>query len=393
MSKQDVSVLIGQKMLLGWTLLDVVCSKCSVVPLVEDKKNNVILCMGCNRRLKRENGDIIQVTPGDSESTTSNNNKNNNNNTSNNNNVNHDNMFMPGLLRTNNNQDNHNNNNNKVEKQTIITDKMDIVGNDDNQLDYDEDEDDDEVLWTEDERIQFEKRMKKSDETSAKIGQKLLMGWTLLGDVCPNTECFGSPLMRDREKVYHCLSCDRTEMNADDFHIPKQQQQQQKNIINTNGNVNNTVSEISPTKEPILKKQKKEEQSHVHVPEHSAYQQQSLNHHTVPSSSFSRSSSGSSINSNNQHNNYNIIPVVDQHVIANNRQLAGTPIKLLHQNISEMPEVVDRTLSTLFTKLKETELHLSDSNNINDTRNDCILIKECSQAISSLLELKKQYLS
>lgn len=39
-------------------------------------------------------------------------------------------------------------------------------------------------------------RRQQSDRASAAIGQKLLQGWTMLGEECSNEGCYGVPLMR-----------------------------------------------------------------------------------------------------------------------------------------------------------------------------------------------------
>ncbi|KAG6872751.1 hypothetical protein C0995_006953 [Termitomyces sp. Mi166 len=40
------------------------------------------------------------------------------------------------------------------------------------------------------------RRREQSDIASAEIGKRLLKGWAMLGDECPNTRCFGVPLVR-----------------------------------------------------------------------------------------------------------------------------------------------------------------------------------------------------
>ncbi|KAF7355219.1 hypothetical protein MSAN_01437700 [Mycena sanguinolenta] len=40
------------------------------------------------------------------------------------------------------------------------------------------------------------RRRQQSDEASAAIGQRLLKGWAMLADECPNERCFGVPLVR-----------------------------------------------------------------------------------------------------------------------------------------------------------------------------------------------------
>ena len=40
------------------------------------------------------------------------------------------------------------------------------------------------------------RRRQQSDLASAEIGRRLLRGWTMLADECPNSGCFGIPLVR-----------------------------------------------------------------------------------------------------------------------------------------------------------------------------------------------------
>ena len=51
----------------------------------------------------------------------------------------------------------------------------------------------------------------RRDESSAKIGQRMLQGWTLLGDTCPSVDtCTGIPLMsKPAGKARLCVSCER----------------------------------------------------------------------------------------------------------------------------------------------------------------------------------------
>ncbi|KZW03980.1 hypothetical protein EXIGLDRAFT_758290 [Exidia glandulosa HHB12029] len=39
-------------------------------------------------------------------------------------------------------------------------------------------------------------RRETTDRASAEIGRRLLQGWAMLGDECPNESCYGTPLMR-----------------------------------------------------------------------------------------------------------------------------------------------------------------------------------------------------
>eukprot|EP01133_Synstelium_polycarpum_P012110 gene12110-14166_t len=169
---------------------------------------------------------------------------------------------------------------------------MNVSNDQDMYDDYDEDDD---YEWTEQDRLEYEARMKKSDEVSAKMGEKLLLGWTLLGD---------TPLMRDRDKIYHCVACNGSAANPDDLR-------------------SNIVVQSKPT---------------VDLDQ------------TTPSASS----------------------------------------KMDSINNSQMPDVVDRTLSTLLDRLKEAECRLSDSTtSASDTKFNFQLVRECAMAISSMLELKK----
>lgn len=55
------------------------------------------------------------------------------------------------------------------------------------------------------------RRRQQSDTASAEIGKRLLKGWAMLAEECPNSRCFGVPLVRppkagggkDSKKVHH----------------------------------------------------------------------------------------------------------------------------------------------------------------------------------------------
>jgi hypothetical protein len=52
--------------------------------------------------------------------------------------------------------------------------------------DYDDEYDDDERIGSlEETKKQWDKEHKRSDDMSAKLGEKMLEGWTLLGSLCP----------------------------------------------------------------------------------------------------------------------------------------------------------------------------------------------------------------
>ncbi|KAI8918190.1 hypothetical protein DFJ77DRAFT_454701 [Powellomyces hirtus] len=53
-----------------------------------------------------------------------------------------------------------------------------------------------------------ERRREKGNQASKLLGQKMLAGWTMLEDTCPNPTCIGVPLMRSRQKQTICVMCD-----------------------------------------------------------------------------------------------------------------------------------------------------------------------------------------
>ncbi|KAJ6509897.1 hypothetical protein C8R47DRAFT_770476 [Mycena vitilis] len=57
------------------------------------------------------------------------------------------------------------------------------------------------------------RRRQQSDEASAEIGQRLLKGWAMLADECPNPRCIGVPLVRppkaggEKDPRKECVIC------------------------------------------------------------------------------------------------------------------------------------------------------------------------------------------
>ncbi|KAF9927923.1 hypothetical protein FBU30_002761 [Linnemannia zychae] len=52
-----------------------------------------------------------------------------------------------------------------------------------------------------------ELQREQSERVSRMMGQRMLQGWTMLQDICPNPSCGGIPLMRSREKKEMCVAC------------------------------------------------------------------------------------------------------------------------------------------------------------------------------------------
>ncbi|KAG9062605.1 hypothetical protein KI688_004907 [Linnemannia hyalina] len=61
---------------------------------------------------------------------------------------------------------------------------------------------------SEDEVKERESKREQSERASRLIGQKMLQGWAMLQDPCPNLSCHGVPLLRNREKKEYCVVCD-----------------------------------------------------------------------------------------------------------------------------------------------------------------------------------------
>ncbi|KAF9918309.1 hypothetical protein FBU30_000273 [Linnemannia zychae] len=61
---------------------------------------------------------------------------------------------------------------------------------------------------SEDEVKERESKREQSERASRLIGQKMLQGWAMLQDPCPNPSCHGVPLLRNREKKEYCVVCE-----------------------------------------------------------------------------------------------------------------------------------------------------------------------------------------
>ncbi|KAF9213980.1 hypothetical protein BGZ59_004535 [Podila verticillata] len=61
---------------------------------------------------------------------------------------------------------------------------------------------------TEEEIKAREAKREQSERASRLIGQKMLQGWAMLQDPCPNADCHGVPLLRNREKKEYCVVCE-----------------------------------------------------------------------------------------------------------------------------------------------------------------------------------------
>lgn len=66
------------------------------------------------------------------------------------------------------------------------------------------------------------RRRQQSDNASTEIGKRLLKGWTMLGEECPNSRCYGIPLVRPptkngvKDTRKECVACGIVYMNESD---------------------------------------------------------------------------------------------------------------------------------------------------------------------------------
>lgn len=61
----------------------------------------------------------------------------------------------------------------------------------------------------EDAKKEYDRKHRRIDSISARLGEKMLAGWTLLGATCPETDCCGTPLMSIPGGVIICVGCDQ----------------------------------------------------------------------------------------------------------------------------------------------------------------------------------------
>jgi uncharacterized Zn finger protein (UPF0148 family) len=66
-------------------------------------------------------------------------------------------------------------------------------------------------------------------DPSALLGEKLLQGWTMLGDTCVRAGCEGVPLMRDRKtKRMLCVACNTQYALDGDSIVPAEKKEEEK---------------------------------------------------------------------------------------------------------------------------------------------------------------------
>ncbi|KAJ3490325.1 hypothetical protein NLI96_g1545 [Meripilus lineatus] len=167
----DFSAELGEYMLSGWVLTDNVCSKCGKVPLMRSPSGPILyFCANCDGSPSRAS----QHGPQPSQSAASS----------------HRTATIPSP-RSGSSYDS--SSHGASRPSTPPTELY-------SQLSFDA-EDTEEIL----------RRREQSDHASTEIGKLLLKGWTMLADECPNSQCYGIPLVRppkgDKDPRKECVIC------------------------------------------------------------------------------------------------------------------------------------------------------------------------------------------
>ncbi|TYZ60925.1 hypothetical protein PybrP1_004328 [[Pythium] brassicae (nom. inval.)] len=73
----------------------------------------------------------------------------------------------------------------------------------------------------------MEQKYKKRDDASARLGEKMLQGWTLLGATCPMDGCF-TPFVRNKQGQMYCVSCEQFAVTEEEARQQREQQEKQR---------------------------------------------------------------------------------------------------------------------------------------------------------------------
>uniref|UniRef100_K3WG22 Uncharacterized protein n=1 Tax=Globisporangium ultimum (strain ATCC 200006 / CBS 805.95 / DAOM BR144) TaxID=431595 RepID=K3WG22_GLOUD len=72
-----------------------------------------------------------------------------------------------------------------------------------------------------------ELKYKKRDDASARLGEKMLQGWTLLGLTCPNDGCL-TPFVRNKQGQMYCVNCEMFAVTEEDAKKEREKEQQEQ---------------------------------------------------------------------------------------------------------------------------------------------------------------------
>ncbi|KAJ2745394.1 hypothetical protein GGI20_002196 [Coemansia sp. BCRC 34301] len=88
-----------------------------------------------------------------------------------------------------------------------------------------------------------QRKREQSDLASQLIGKRLLQGWALIDQACPNESCYSVPLVQDRSKTQLCVICGQRYMNEDVY-------ARKYGALPASGATSNSSSGLSKTQAP-----------------------------------------------------------------------------------------------------------------------------------------------
>jgi uncharacterized Zn finger protein (UPF0148 family) len=177
--KRDPINELSQKMLAGWAMLAESCTLGCNVPLVENKKQQKIVCVSCDRQFKRDldEGNDLKPIPQESLAPI---------------------VSSSGTASTS----------------TATADTFVDINS------YEDESSEVYVPPTDEELEKHEERRKRNEKASVEIGVKLLAGWTMLDLHCPNPSC-RTVLMKDKQNHKWCLACGTMVVTQEEFDATK----------------------------------------------------------------------------------------------------------------------------------------------------------------------------
>lgn len=172
----DVSSKLGEYMLKGWVLTDRICKKCSKVPLLRSPTDSsVYWCASCD-----------------------------------------DNFSKPPSVASNSATSSLDSDNHISRVSTPLTEMSSALSS---------------PTFAPVDTEEVLRRRQQSDMASTEIGKRLLKGWAMLADECPNPTCYGIPLVRppkaggEKDPRKECVVCnsvyvDQTDANGIERLVP-----------------------------------------------------------------------------------------------------------------------------------------------------------------------------
>lgn len=168
--RQDVSSLLGDRMLSGWAMLGINCENTDCgTPLMKKPRSEEMECVSCGGAYMESKGEILTIKSG---KTSIRRDKRSNSVTE----------YSPEIVAERDYQDQQQPEYSSSSSSSGSEGRQDILDvNDAPTLDF---------------------SMSKEGDPSSMIAQKLLVGWALLDEVSPHSN---APLMRDMEGAKHCV--------------------------------------------------------------------------------------------------------------------------------------------------------------------------------------------